>query len=140
MALDPKEVQQFMTQAMIHLAGASDNGIKAELYDVLKEFMEDSNAWTEDILFTAKANQTDYPLAPREEGQIIRLMGTWDDKGIPVAAFMRDFGTVKLLHAPQNDQTAPWFSRVVKTITLPTTRDLVPIAPDWALKDRKSVV
>lgn len=136
MALDPREFEQFVTQAMIKLPGASESGIKAELYDVLKEFFEDSNCWTEDIQFVPLANVTDYTLAPREDGQIIRLVGTWDDKGIPVPAFMRDFAVVKMLHAPQNsgDAEHKWFSRVVKTVTLPTTRDAVPIAPTWTLK------
>lgn len=136
MALDARELEQFITLAHIRLPGASNSGIKAELYDVLKEFFTDSNCWQEDIQFTPLATVTDYALAPREDGQIIRLIGTWDDKGIPVPAFMRDFGTVKLLHAPQNSGTATtkWFSRVIKTVTLPTTKDDVPIAPGWTLQ------
>lgn len=136
MALDKNEFDQFITQAMIKLPGASESGIKAELFDVLKEFFEDSNCWAEDIQFIPQAGVTDYPLAPREGGQIIRLVGTWDALGIPIQAFMRDFGTVKMLHAPQSTGTAAakWFSRVIKTVTLPTTRDAVPIAPDWTLR------
>lgn len=136
MALDTREFDQFITQAMIKLPGASESGVKAELFDVLKEFFGDSACWSEDIEFIPQATVTDYPLAPREDGQIIRLVGTWDDKGIPIPSFMRVFGTVKLLHPPQNSgsATTKWFSRVIKTITLPTTRDAIPIAPDWTLR------
>lgn len=134
MALNPNEFDQFVTMAEMKLAGASQNGIKAELYDVLKEFFTDSNAWREDIQFQGKANVTDYLLTPLSEGQIIRLIGTWDDKGIPVPSFMAEFGTVKLLHGPEFDPPSKWFSRVVKTVTHPITRDGVPIAPDWALR------
>lgn len=134
MALDVKEFEQFMTLAEVKLTGASQAGIKAELYDVLKEFFTDSNAWREDIEFQAVQDTTDYLLSPKDEGQIIRLIGTWDEKGIPVPSFMAEFGTVKLLHGPQNNPPSKWFSRVVKTVTHPITRDGAPVAPDWALR------
>lgn len=133
MSLDPKEFEQFMTLAEVKLTGASQSGIKAELYDVMKEFFTDSNAWREDIEFQAQASVTDYRLAPKDEGQIIRLIGTWDDKGIPLPSFMAEFGTLKLLHAPETTPATKWFSRVVKTITHPITKDGIPIAPKWAL-------
>lgn len=134
MALDPREFEQFLTNARTKLMGASDAGIRAEVYDVMKEFFTDSNAWREDIEFQAVAATTDYLLIPKANGQIIRLVGTWDDKGISVPSFMAEFGTLKLLHAPDSTPAAKWFSRVVKTVTLPTTRENVPIAPDWTLR------
>lgn len=133
MALDPKEFDQFVALAKIKLPGSSENGIKADLYDVMKEFFTDSNAWREDIQFQAQTGKTDYLLSPAHEGQIIRLMGTWDDKGIPVPSFMPEFGTVKLLHAPEFNPSVKWFSRVVKTVTVPVTTSGLPIAPKWAL-------
>jgi hypothetical protein len=134
MALDRREFEQLMFQAQTKLPGASDNGIKAELYDVLKEFFRDSNAWREDIKFTPIANQHDYVLTPLEEGQIIRLMGVWDGKGIPIPAFMHRFGEIRLVHKPSVPQPTEWFARVVKNVTLPTTRDGMPVAPDWTLQ------
>lgn len=134
MSLDPKEFEQFMTLARVKLTGASESGMHAELYDVLKEFFADAHCWREDIEFQAKANTDEYLLSPSEDGQIISLVGTWDDKGIPVPAFMAEFATVKLLHAPQFDPPAKWFSRVIKNVTLPTVRDNVPVAPRWTLQ------
>jgi len=135
MALDPREAQQLLAQAQIKLTGASESGIKAELYDVLKEFFEDSNCWTEDINFRPTAGATEFMLATAQDGQIIRLLGVWDDKGSPKTdAFMREFGTVTFVNAPQSDATANWTARVAKTITLPITREALPIAPDWTLR------
>lgn len=136
MALDKNELEQFLTNALIKLPGASINGLKAELYDVLKEFFSDSNTWQEDIEFIPVADQVDYVLTPLEDGQIIRLTGVWDNKGIPVPAFMRDFGTIRLVNAPSATGTATtkWFARVIKTVTLPTTKLNTPIAPVWALR------
>lgn len=132
MSLDPKEYDQFIALAMIKLPGASTNGVKANLYDVMKEFFADSNSWREDIQFQADVAKDEYLLAP-SEGQIIRLIGTWDDKGIPVPSFMPTFGTLKLLHAPESKPPTKWFSRVIKTVTAPVTNQGLPIAPQWAL-------
>lgn len=135
MALDPREVQQLLAQAQIKLTGASESGIKAELYDVLKEFFEDSSCWVEDINFMPAAGEMEFFLAPAQEGQIIRLEGVWDDKGSPCTqAFMRDFAVITLVNPLQNDATASWTARVVKTVTLPITREALPIAPDWTLR------
>jgi hypothetical protein len=135
MALDPREVSQLLVQAQIKLTGASEGGIKAELYDVLKEFFEDSSCWQEDIPFLPVANEIEYLLAPAQDGQIIRLTNVWDDKGSPVLqAYMRDFAKLMLVNPLQNDATANYTARVVKTVTLPITRDALPVAPDWTLR------
>lgn len=132
MALDTRELAQLITQAVIKAPGASIGGIKAELYDVLKEFLSDGATWREAIQFQATADTAAYTLVPNE-GQIIRLMGVWDDKGIPVPAVMEDFGTITLIHAPASTPAAKWVARVEKTITPPITKDGVPIAPAWVL-------
>lgn len=132
--LDPRAFEQLMNQARIKLPGASDAGIKLELFDVMKEFLKDSNAWTEDIAFTALANITDYILTPLDGGQIIRLVGVWDDKMIPVPSFMPTFGTLRLVNLASTVPTQPvWTARVVKNVMLPTTREDIPIGPDWLL-------
>lgn len=133
MALDPNEFDMLVAQALMKLPGASNAGIKAELYDVMKEFFSDSNSWREDIQFQAQITKTEYLLSPLEEGQIIRLIGTWDDKGIPVPSFMPTFGKLKLLHEPSSTPPTKWFSRVVKTVTAPVTSKGIPVAPPWAL-------
>jgi len=134
MALDPRETQQLLAQAQIKLTGASEAGIKAELYDVLKEFFEDSSCWQEDIPFLPVANQTEYLLAPAQDGQIIRLNGVWDGNLSPVESYMPDFATLILRWPPQSDSPANFFARVTKTVTLPITRDALPVAPDWTLR------
>ncbi len=127
------EFEQLMNQARIKLPGSSDAGVKLELYDVMKEFLKDSNAWTEDISLVVRPNTTDYTLTP-DEGQIIRLVGLWDEKMIPIPAFMPTFGTIRLVNQATTVTTQPtWTVRVVKNITLPTTRDDVPVGPDWLL-------
>ena len=136
MALDRREFEQFMNQARVKLPGASDSGIRLELYDVCKEFLADSNAWREDISFQPVTTQQDYELTPVHAGQIIRLMGVWDDKLIPIPALMHEFGEVRLMPPPSaTPATLPlWMARVVKNVTLPTTREDVPIVPEQLLR------
>lgn len=135
MALDRRELEMFLNQARIKLPGSSDAGIRAEFYDTLKEFFEDSNTWTEDITLDPVANTQDYTLVPVEDGQIIRLVGVWDAKFLPIPAFMQNFASIHLLHPPQPNQSAvPWMVRVVKNVTLPLTKDDLPVAPDWTLR------
>lgn len=133
MALDRREFEQFMNAARIKLPGASDAGIKAEFYDTLREFFEDSNAWTEDIPVQVLANTLTYQLTPRNDGQITAFIGFFDDKGIPVPAFMPEFGILQLVHTPSSKPPALYTVRVVKNVTLPTARDDTPIAPQWTL-------
>src|ERR1019366_1548788 len=125
-----------MNQARVKLPGASDSGIRAELYDVCKEFLADSNAWREDIQFQPVTTQQNYELIPVHAGQIIRLMGVWDNNMIPVPAFMPEFGEVRLVSAPSaSPASLPlWVARVVKNVTLPTTREDVPIVPEQLLR------
>lgn len=134
MALDPNDFEQLMNRARIKLAGSSDAGIRLELFETIKEFLEDSNAWTEDIEFQAQSGTQTYVLVPKLDGQIIRLIGVWNDQGVPVPAFMQDFTQVRLVNIPNTTPTAKWFARVVKNITLPNTKDDIPIVPDWVLR------
>jgi hypothetical protein len=134
MALDPNEFEQFLTSAKVKLIGASDAGVKAELYDVMKEFFTDSNCWMEDVPFLPIHDQVDYVLGLLGEGQIIRLIGAWDGNGTRVPCLMPVYGTLQLVHAPSNDSTTPWYARVCKTVTQPITSEGLPIAPDWTLR------
>lgn len=135
MALNRKEYDQLATNAQVQLTGASENGIKLTLYEVMKEFFTDSGAWMEDILVTPAANVQDYIVAAAQEGQIIRMIGLFDPLGIPIPAFLlSDFKTLHLLHAPQVSSTTPSTMRVEKTVTQPTTESNLPIAPDWTLR------
>lgn len=133
MALDPRELSMLMNQARIKTTGASDDGILVELYDVFKEFFADSQCWWEDITFQATVDRQEYILSPLQEGQIIALVGVWDEKGIPIDAFMPTFGTIRLVNVPNTTPTTRWFARVIKNITIPTTKDNTPIAPQWVL-------
>lgn len=147
MPLDPQSVEHFLNQARIKLPGSSDSGIKAEFYEVCKEFLNDSNAWVEHLFVPVTAGIQDYLLTPKHGGQIIRLSGVFDGNRIPVAAVMPDFGRVhirwpiqvsSIVPTPGSPITLnasnPYLVVVVKNVTDPTTRDNLPIVPEFLLK------
>lgn len=146
MALDPNDAEQFMVQARIKLLGASDSGIKSEMYEVLKEFFKDTNSWTGHQYLNVTTGVQKYLLTPDDGGRILRLDYVCDGDKSPVAAFMPHFG---VLHVRQginvstvvpaqgppypNLATSPWQVWYTETIKLPTTRDEFPNCPPWVL-------
>lgn len=147
MPIAKQDWDQLMTQATVKLVGASDGALRAEFYDVLTEFFNDSSCWTDRVTFQYQPNVTSYPVDV-SEGQIIRLNGVRDwsttsppdplaviTPGTPAPAFlsamMPDVGIVLLANIP----STAGYAEAVFTLncSLPTSRDAVPIAPDWVL-------
>ncbi len=88
MADDLVWYNQLINQATVKLPGVSQAGLNAALFDVYREFFNDSSAWVEHICFDVQAAPQNsppaipyaalnYELVP-EFGQIIRLWGVCD--------------------------------------------------------------
>lgn len=130
--IDPADFNRVMNQLRVKLTGASDAGVKAEMYDVLHTFFKDSSSWLEALTVITVQDQLDYDIAPAEDGQIIRLAGIVDANGLPVPALMPTVGTISLRDKPNAGQTIT--VTVIKTVELPNDNNMIPIAPDWVLK------
>lgn len=143
MAIQKHDFEQLMTQARVKLVGASDAGLKGELFDVFSEFLNDSSAWTQDLPVAYQPQKQDYPLFV-SEGQIIRLNGVFDwgttvpvpggpppANSVPVPALMPDIGTLIVKNPPQ--ASGYFLVTVTTNVALPTDRNMVPVAPDWLL-------
>jgi hypothetical protein len=129
--IQKSDFTQLMNMARMQLVGSSDAGLKATLYDVLSEFFRDTSAWWEAVPFTAIPGQCEYPIMA-SEGQIIRLAAIYAaDRGGPYPGLMPVVGVLQLGHAPNNNVSLN--AVVIKNVMLPTTNDMIPIAPDWAL-------
>lgn len=146
-----QDATRIMNQARIKLAGASDVGIKNELFEVFGEFFDISSAWQETLDMDGHAYQSEYDLVVAE-GRIIRLggaaasmnyptaaalksaeaAGTGQSLGLyPVAALMPTVGQLKLLNPSSSDQALR--ITVVKSVGLPAAKDDFPIGPDWVI-------
>lgn len=146
MPLLPQDIDRVMNDLRTRLTGASDSGIKMELFNTIQEFLQDTNAWVENIDLMVTAGTQEYNLLPREGGQVIRLIGVWDGFRSPQPSSMPTFGklvvhrqvTVTSVAQAVTDtvrrSTTPWLVAIAKNIVLPTTKDSVPIAPQFVLQ------
>jgi hypothetical protein len=132
MTIAKPDLERFLNNARIKMPGASDNGIKLELYEALSEFFADTRAWRETLTLAIIPGTQTYKLVLQHGGQIIALVGVWDSNFIPQPAFLPEFDTLALVHPYNTPQT---FSLIVaKELLLPTQRDAIPDAPDWVLR------
>lgn len=142
MPMAKQDFDRFMNQVRVRLPGASDAGIKGELFEVFSEFFEDSNSWTETLTVPVLASNPPtlnvlYSLLPQYGGRIIRLIGAWDANSIPQAAFLpqqdQDGGpaTMQLVNYVTTNQN--FTVAVIKNTCLPTSHDMIPVAPEWLL-------
>ena len=160
MPLSREDVDRVIAQAILSLPGASTPGLKSKLYIVIKEFLQDSNAWTEVVELPINYGQRFYRLTTLEGGRPLRLIGVWDHKRFPVAAVLPKFDVIELVHPvrgagngnygyispiyPESwgpDAVNPNFppspycyhAKVVKNIVAQTTENDLPLAPDFVL-------
>lgn len=143
MPINKQDLDQMLNQAKVRLIGASDNGLRGELYDTLSEFLNDTSIWTQDVVFVAEAGVQTYTLSVNE-GQIIRLVGVvnWGTAvpipgtvppagAVFVPALMPDVGTV-VLSNPFNT-TTNLLATFVTNVAQPVDKHLLAQAPDWLL-------
>lgn len=146
MPLNSADIDYVLNECRIKLPGSSDTGIKQELWGVIKEFLQDTNSWIEHQTFLVTRGKQHYDVSPRGGGQIVRLLGVMDGNRTPVNGSMSNLGVLEIhqridissVATPPDDHTTkstnPWRFSVVKNITLPGTKDNIPIAPDFVMK------
>ena len=129
---------QLLNQAQVRLPGASIAGLKAELFDTLREFFTDSLAWQEAIPLTVVQNTTSYEIIPNGEGIIIALVNVIDQNKIAQPAIMNELGTVTFQFPYQ--QTQQMTVQVAKSVGRPFENRGVPHFPTWVLTKWGNVI
>lgn len=132
MSIASDDLLQLLNQARMSLPGASDAGLKSQLFDVLSEFFNDSSAWSEDIsiIIPGDGVTRTYNVIPNG-GVIIRLAGVVDASNFPQAAIMPTPGS--LLFASAYTVAATFTATVIKNVAAPTGKDCLPEVPDYVL-------
>lgn len=149
MAIQDRDFERLMNQVRVQLPGSSDAGIKGVMFDVINEFFDVSNAWTEWVALGIQTNVQAYAVYPQYGGMFVRLVSVFDSNQVPLPAsiiidnlqpvptlplppttFVPPPGALLLLTFPQN--TAMQGSALfIKNIVLPNSRDEIPDAPSW---------
>lgn len=146
MPMQKDDIERIMNQARMLAVGASDAGIKAKTYEVIREFFMDSLSWREDISFQAAANVQQYLLVPQYGGQIFALFAVWDGNNFPIAAFLGDYQdgddyeALNIVYPITSTPPTQWTARFYKTIVLPTNKDDIPLAPKWLASKYAGVI
>ena len=126
---DDNYLVKFLGQAKVILTGASDAELRVQLFDVLQDFFDLSNAWQEAIRFTVVPTSLTYPLEPLS-GRILRLSNVIDQNNVAQQAVMPVPGLVQFLYPYSNVQ--PMTAIVVKNVTDPLDC-FPPDFPTWLL-------
>lgn len=137
MTFKPVEVTRLMDNCRVNLPGALDGAIQQQIFNVLCEFFDTSNCWTEDITFNVTPANTKGSLTDiaQSAGKIIRLGYVLDENGFQMKMTMPTPGTLMFVDVPS--QAATWTAHCSISIVDPVpssgTQAGVPAAPDWVL-------
>jgi len=123
-------VWQLLNQAEMRLVGVSQAALRAELYDTMRVFFDETNAWQESIKFNVVKDVLDYPIVP-SYGRIIRLLGVVDQNRTSQPGIMPTLGIVSFQN-PYSD-TQLFTARVVLNVDAPFENRGVPQFPAWVL-------
>lgn len=148
MAIQERDFERLMNQVRNQLPGSSDSGIKGVMFDVINEFFDVSNAWTEWLQFSINVNQQLYSIYPQHGGMILRLIAVYDSNQVPLPAsivlgpqpnntsssvpaqYIPPPGALLSLTFPQNTSMQGSIL-VAKNVILPNNKDEIPDAPSW---------
>ncbi len=125
------DLERLLNAMRVKLAGASDAGIKQELWTTLHEFCNETGVWWETLTFPTIVGQWLYPLTPTEPGEIVRFAGCINANRSPVPASMPRVGVMHLEHKPTTVYTL--YARVILVPQVGVSREGLPEIPDTIL-------
>jgi hypothetical protein len=125
-----RDLQALLGQANSILAGTSDAQLKVVFFQVLQEFFDNSNCWTEVIPIAVVPNLLDYQIDPIS-GRILRLLEVVDQNNVPQSAIMSTPGWVHFIYPYTNPQ--PMTAVVAKNVSDFSLECFPPDFPEWFL-------
>lgn len=135
-----EHVKSLYNRIRIQLVGASDAMIRSVMYDVLREFFNDSSVWKETIpgilvpgvnLFWLEPGNPQSVLDPFPRGVIIGFAGLVDFNQFALGADMPEPPVMRLQFA--QDSPLPSWATVIKTVEQLRHDDL-PEVPYWVVQ------
>lgn len=132
------ENARLLADARADLPGAIPSGIQAAYFAALRDFLDFTNVWQEDIDVPLVAGTTSYVLAAPSVGRINRLLVLWDSQDTTGQrpwvdrVQMRTPGALVIATTPS--APAVWVATVAKTIKDPLDVDNNPLIDDWIIQ------
>lgn len=129
---------QLLNQAEVRLLGISQAALRAEFYDTMRVWFDETNCWQESIQFAIVPNVVDYPIVP-SAGRIMRFIGVVDGNFVSLPALMPQLGTVSfrndfiLTQSAISGQSSIVTARVVLNVDAPFENHGIPSFPSWVL-------
>lgn len=123
-------VWQLLNQAEMRLVGVSQAALRAEFYDTMRIWFDETNCWQESIKFNVVKDVLNYPIVP-SSGRITRLLGVVDQNKISQPGIMPTLGIVSFQNPYSDTQT--FTARVVLNVDTPFENRGVPQFPSWVI-------
>ena len=129
---------QLLNQAEVRLLGISQAALRAEFYDTMRTWFDETNCWQENIKFAIVPNVLDYPIVPTS-GRIIRFLAAYDANYSPLPATMPQLGTVSfapffmMTQSAISGNSSIVTARVVLNVDAPFENRGIPQFPSWVL-------
>jgi hypothetical protein len=125
------DMVRLMNNARVHLPGAIDANLQLELFNVLNDFLQNSNVWQTTIPVPVVVGTSTYTLAPVTSASISRLVAFKNSATLDVPATMAVPGTLVLNTIPSQSDAS--VATVALTVDDPLDTDGNPIFPAWIL-------
>ena len=125
------DVERLMQNCRVNLPGAVDGAIKLEYFNVMDEFLSDTNLWQETIAVSITTTNLTYSVASAQGGACARLLYVVDSDGAPRTAGMLTPGTMDVPKYPSAADT--WQATIAMTVTEPLDGSGYPVFPAWIL-------
>ena len=136
-------VARIIDKARIQLPGSLEGVLRLELFDVLKEFLQRTDAWQEDIIIPIQPNWPFYELPPFSQSLVNRLIwlegqppnSTPPQRGPVQQGHLERTGASAILKIdrPPSTQQA-WCAHVALTVIDPTDNEGLPTLPEWVVE------
>ena len=123
-----EELERLMDNLRTRLPGARDVTIQLELFNVVRDYLDQTNIWSEDLEIQTRAGDLTYDLVPTGVASISRILSITDDENRIVQGSMDEDDVLTLVRDPDGKVLTV---KVALTTVDPTDRDGYPQAPDW---------
>ena len=125
------ETDRLINNLRIRVPGATDSAITLELYNVLDDFLNETNVWQEEIVIQPVAGQLTYQLDSLDAASIHRLLGVYDSSGARVQAAMQEPSVVVLADKSFAPGTKLTVVVALNVMTPNNPAADIPYLPEW---------